>query len=183
MAERRQALKIMGAIGVSCMFPYEADELYGKEQPQHVHEEGQPAPLPTKFKAFNPAEFALVSRMVDLIIPATDTPGALGAGVPFYIDLLAASSNSLLAVLRSGLQWLAGLRFLSLSEAQQIAVLETVSRNAESGDDGDPERFWRAIKSMTADGYYTSKIGLRDELGYKGNTVLDRFPESTVPEH
>ena len=36
---------------------------------------------------------------------------------------------------------------------------------------------------MTADGYYTSKIGLRDELGYKGNTVLERFPESSVPEH
>jgi len=179
MAERRQALKIMGAIGVSCMFPYEADELYGQE---HTHQEGQPAPLPRP-KAFNPAEFALVSRVADLIIPATNTPGALGAGVPFYIDSVVAASDPLLAVVRKGLEWLTGLGFLKLTEGQQIAVLETISKNADAGGEGDPERFWRAIKAMTADGYYTSKIGLRDELGYKGNTVLDHFPESTIREH
>jgi hypothetical protein len=179
MAERREALKIMGAIGVSCMFPYEADELYGQE---HVHQEGQPAPLP-KVKAFTPAEFALVSRVADLIIPATTTPGALGAGVPYYIDSVVAVSEPLRAVMQKGLQWLGGMDFLKLTEAGQIAVLETASKNAEHGGEGDPERFWRAIKSMTADGYYTSKIGLRDELGYKGNTVLDHFPESQIREH
>lgn len=180
MAERRQALKIMGAIGVSCMFPYEADELYGQE---HTHQEGAAAVLPTKLKAFDAAEFALVARVADLIIPATGTPGALGAGVPFYIDMICDANASLKGVMRTGLQWLAGVKFLSLTEEQQIAVLETTSKNAETGGDGEPERFWRAIKSMTADGYYTSKAGLRDELGYKGNTVLDRFPESTIPEH
>jgi len=179
MAERRRALKIMGAIGVSCMFPYEADELYGQE---HTHQEGQPAPLPRP-KAFNPSEFALVSRVADLIIPATNTPGALGAGVPFYIDSVVAASDPLLAVVRKGLEWLTGLGFLKLTEVQQVAVLETISKNADAGGEGDPERFWRAIKAMTADGYYTSKIGLRDELGYKGNTVLDHFPESTIREH
>ena len=34
---------------------------------------------------------------------------------------------------------------------------------------------------MTADGYYTSRIGLVQELGYKGNTVLRQFPECTHP--
>jgi hypothetical protein len=180
MAERRQALKIMGAIGVSCMFPYEADELYGQEQ--HVHREGPPAPLPP-VKAFNKEEFALVSRVADLIIPATSTPGALGAGVPFYIDSVVAASDPLRAVVQKGLQWLAGLGFLKLTEAGQIAALEALAKSAENAGDGDPERFWRAIKAMTADGYYTSKIGLRDELGYKGNTVLDHFPESQIREH
>lgn len=181
MAERRQALKIMGAIGASCMFPYEADELYGQDP--HTHQEGEPAPLPVALKAFTAGEFALVSRVADLIIPATDTPGAAGAGVPQYIDMLCAANQSLRAVIRTGLEWLSGMRFLTLSEAGQIAVLEALSKRAESGDAGNPERFWRAIKSMTADGYYTSKTGLRDELGYKGNTVLDRFPESQIPEH
>ena len=179
MAERRQALKIMGAIGASCMFPYEADELYG----QHAHQEGAAAALPTKPKAFDAAEFALVSRVADLIIPATDTPGALGAGVPYYIDMLCASNHALRAVVATGLALLAGMHFLNLAEADQIAVLETLSKNAESGGAGSPEQFWRAIKSMTADGYYTSRIGLRDELGYRGNTVLDHFPESSLPEH
>jgi hypothetical protein len=176
--ERRQALKIMGAIGVSCMFPYEADELYG----QHVHQEGEPAALPQR-RAFTEGEFALISRVADLIIPETDTPGALKAGVPFYVDAVCAESDPLMLVVRKGLAWLAGTGFLKLGETEQVALLQTLSKEAESGSDGDPERFWRAIKSMTADGYYTSKIGLRDELGYKGNTVLDHFPESTVREH
>jgi hypothetical protein len=29
---------------------------------------------------------------------------------------------------------------------------------------------------MTADGFWTSKQGLVDTLGYKGNTVLAEFP-------
>ena len=177
--ERRQALKIMGAVGVSCMFPYEADELYG----QHTHNAGTEAALPTKPTAFNTTEFGLIARVADLIIPATDTPGAVAAGVPYYIDMICAANTQLRATLATGLRWLAGTRFPGLVEADQIAILETVSKSAESGNDGEPERFWRAIKSMTADGYYTSKIGLRDELGYKGNTVLDHFPESAVPEH
>jgi len=169
----------MGAIGVSCMFPYEADELYG----QHVHEaDGKEAPLP-KPRAFNPAEFALVSRLTDLIIPATDTPGALGAGVPYYIDAVVSASDGLRMVMKAGFDWLFGVRFMSLAEPEQIAILEATSKAAEAGGEGEPERFWRAMKSMTADGYYTSKIGLRDELGYKGNTVLDHFPESTIREH
>ncbi|HEY3741109.1 MAG TPA: gluconate 2-dehydrogenase subunit 3 family protein [Bryobacteraceae bacterium] len=176
--ERRRALKMMGAISVTCMFPYEADELYG----QHVHEEGKPAPLPP-VRVFHPAEFALISRVSDLIIPATDTPGALGAGVPFYIDSVCAASEPLLLVMRRGLEWLAGTGFPKMDEAGQIRVLTELSAGAETGGDREPERFWRAIKSMTTDGYYTSKIGLRDELGYKGNTVLDRFPESTIREH
>ena len=45
------------------------------------------------------------------------------------------------------------------------------------------DQFWISVKNLTADGYYTSKIGLRDELGYKGNTVLSEFPSCEIPEH
>ena len=43
--------------------------------------------------------------------------------------------------------------------------------------------FFRLLKNLTADGYYTSRVGLIDELGYKGNTALSQFPSCTVPEH
>ncbi len=33
MQTRREALKIIGAVGVTCAFPFSANELYG----QHVH--------------------------------------------------------------------------------------------------------------------------------------------------
>lgn len=42
--------------------------------------------------------------------------------------------------------------------------------------------FFRLVKNLTADGYYTSRVGLIEELGYTGNTVLASFPSCTVPE-
>ena len=46
-----------------------------------------------------------------------------------------------------------------------------------------PVRLFRLIKNLTADGYYTSRIGLIDELGYTGNTALASFPSCTISEH
>jgi hypothetical protein len=54
---------------------------------------------------------------------------------------------------------------------------------ARDRDSGLPVRFFRLVKNLTADGYYTSRLGLLEELGYTGNTVLARFPECSVPEH
>ena len=39
MKSRREALKIIGAVGVTCAFPFSANELYG----QHVHPSGEAA--------------------------------------------------------------------------------------------------------------------------------------------
>ena len=44
-----------------------------------------------------------------------------------------------------------------------------------------PVRFFRLIKNLTADGYYTSRVGLLEELGYSGNTYLPGFPQCSVP--
>ncbi len=69
--------------------------------------------------------------------------------------------------------------FLELTEAQQVEILTSLSQ-APAGADA---AFFRAIKNLTADGYYTSRIGLVEELGYNGDAVLASFPESTIPEH
>jgi hypothetical protein len=53
----------------------------------------------------------------------------------------------------------------------------------EPGDPRMPVGFFRLIKNLTADGYYTSRIGLLEELGYTGNAVLSRFEPCAVPEH
>jgi Gluconate 2-dehydrogenase subunit 3 len=50
-------------------------------------------------------------------------------------------------------------------------------------DPASPVRLFRLMKSLTADGYYTSRIGLVDELGYTGNTALASFPSCTIREH
>jgi hypothetical protein len=187
MGDRREALKIIGAIGTTCAFPFASDELYG----QHVHPAaGKQAPVAAP-KYFGAADFAMVSRIADLIIPQTETAGAVAAGVPGYIDLLVSESDAHQKVFRAGLDSLnaqaksSGAKsFVDLSEEQQIEMLTPLCDAADQGHlETDAAKFFRAIKSMTADGYYTSKAGLVDELGYAGNTVMAAFPACEVPEH
>ena len=54
---------------------------------------------------------------------------------------------------------------MQLTEAQQIAMLEPLCDAADEGRASTQgELFFRAIKNMTADGYYTSKAGLSRSL-------------------
>jgi len=183
MADRREALRIIGAIGATCAFPFSSGELYG----QHAHPpEGKQADA-GKPQFFQPGEFAVISRVADLIIPATDTPGAVGAGVPAYIDMVVRGNEQHQAVFRAGLAYLSSQSdgdFLALTEVRQIAVLTALSNAVDKGDlKGPGEKFFRAVKSMSADGYYTSKVGMSVELGYHGGTVLSEYPSCEVPEH
>jgi hypothetical protein len=197
MKSRREALKIIGAVGVTCAFPFSANELYG----QHVHPSGeaalQEAKPPSAPRFFTPAELLVISRLTDLIIPPTETPGAAAAGVPQYIDLVVNEDPKLQGIFRQGLPRLDAMSesrfsssaFLQLTEAQQIEILTSLSEAAEQKARpkqnvvGSDAAFFKAIKSLTADGYYTSRIGLLQELGYNGDTYLAAFPESRIPEH
>jgi Gluconate 2-dehydrogenase subunit 3 len=49
--------------------------------------------------------------------------------------------------------------------------------------DTDRGRFFRLIKDLTIDGYYSSRSGLVEELGWHGNTFLSEFKGCTHPEH
>jgi hypothetical protein len=188
MASRRESLKIIGAIGTTCAFPFSADELYG----QHVHVSNpQPPEGPYTPKFFSADEFETLSRVTELIIPTTDTPGAIGAGVPRYIDGVVSANPEHKKRFRDGLAWLnheSARRyrktFAKLTESQQIKLLTPLSEAVDSGGKmGVGERFFEMVKNMTADGYYTSQIGLVRELGYSGNTALDKFPSCEIPEH
>lgn len=172
---RRETIKIIGAIGIQCAFPFAGDELYG----QHQHPAPQRTADPGPPKHFNPEQFQILSRVTELIIP-----GSVKALVPNYIDLVVRSNNTHQQTYAEGLAWLAKLKFLGLSEKQQLALLEPLCAAVDRGDIGTMEqRFFRAAKNMTADGYYTSRDGLLEELGYKGNQVLAEFPECKLDEH
>ncbi|MEO7651984.1 MAG: gluconate 2-dehydrogenase subunit 3 family protein [Bryobacteraceae bacterium] len=188
MANRRESLKIIGTIGATCAYPFSADELFG----QHVH---VAAPLaaakgPYTPKFFHAAEYAMLSRITDLIIPKTETPGAVEAGVPEYIDAIVHVNTGQRTKFRKGLEWMDresrrrfGRKFLQLSEVQQVDILTPLCAAADAGKAATAgERFFQVVKNMTADGYYTSRVGLVQELGYAGNTVLERFPEC-IHEH
>jgi gluconate 2-dehydrogenase gamma chain len=172
-SDRRSLLKIFGAIGATCAYPFASDELYGQTA----------APLPeTAPRFFNKMDFAVISRLADLIVPETDSAGAVRAGVPQYIDMVVSRNAEQQAVVADGLHWLAGKKFMQLDEAAQYAVLEPLCEAADSGDlRARNVQFFALIKSLTADGYYTSRTGLIDELGYKGNAPHAAFPG--CPEH
>lgn len=168
-SDRRSLLKIFGAIGATCAYPFASDELYGQTT----------APAPeTALRFLNKSDFVVISRLAGLIIPETDSAGAVRAGVPEYIDTVVARNTDQQALVADGLHWLAANNFMQLDEAAQYALLEPLCEKADSGDlRARNVQFFAFIKSLTADGYYTSRAGLIDELGYKGNTPHAGFPE------
>lgn len=186
MSDRRETLKILGAIGATCATPFSSNELYG----QHADHNGAPLvqlQMPAAPKHLSADEYKLISRLTDLIIPTTNTPGAVAAGVPQYIDQVAGGNAGMRQLIVRGCIWLnehsekqQGKRFLDLVEEQQIALLTPICERADTLTDGDQSdlgaRYFKTVKSLTADGYFTSKIGLVDTLGYTGNTVLNEYP-------
>ena len=187
-SDRRSVLKIMGAIGATCAYPYAGDELFAQAPPEHQHQHSAAPHDAARF--LGEADFRTISRIADLIIPETNTPAASGAGVPSYIDLVIARDEEQQQLVADGLRWLdaeaggqAGKKFMDLSEDAQIGILEPLCQAADAGNSlARNVRFFALIKKLTADGYYTSKTGLIDELGYQGNMVLSSFP-GCVHEH
>lgn len=120
------------------------------------------------------AELEWLKAVVDAIIPRTDTPGASDAGVPAYIDRRLAANPEMAQSFRAGMKAFdAGAAFPSLSGQRQ---LELLNAHAETP-------FVRMLKGLTVDGYYSSREGLSEELGWHGNTYLTEFKGCTHPEH
>lgn len=181
-SDRRSLLKIIGAVGATCAYPFSSDELFGQTSPA--------PPTDRAVRFFNQDDFATISRIAELIIPKTDTAGAVEAGVPEYIDLVISRNTDRQLVMADGLRWLdaqarkaAGKPFVDLSERRQLAILEPLCEAADAKDlRARNVQFFALMKSLTADGYYTSQIGLLKELGYTGNQALASFPEC-IHEH
>jgi gluconate 2-dehydrogenase gamma chain len=197
-AGRRDALKIIGTIGATCAYPFSADELYAQHTGHAGAAEGKATLPPPSF--FAARDLETVTRIADLIIPKTGTAGAVEAGVPAYIDFVVGNNKQAQALFKRGLAWLDSAakrtgkaRFVELDETGQVAILQPLSDAADAVATPPPGyrrgarplkqkpevAFFRAIKGLTADGYYTSEHGLIAELGYNGNTVLAEFPTCT----
>ncbi len=95
-----------------------------------------------KPSVFTPEQDAAVVALTEIIIPATDTPGARQAGVNRYIDLLlqhgpAGERDRFIA----GLEWLDGYAtkksghpFAKLTSAEQTAILTDLDSAAGTPD-------------------------------------------------
>ncbi|WP_420143038.1 gluconate 2-dehydrogenase subunit 3 family protein [Sphingobium sp.] len=132
-----------------------------------------------------PAEKLLLARLSDLVIPVTDTPGALAVGVPAFVALAlrhglddtapqsAGRVNMgndhgglpLLEDVGKQLDRQAGASFLDLPPDRQFAILESYDAAAFGGDQKDHP--WKKIKALILTGYYTSEVGASRELQYE----------------
>ncbi len=142
----------------------------------------RPQTKPPKF--FTVLELALVDELSELIIPTDDhSPGARAAKCGEFIDgrLAELPDAEVKQQWREGLASLNRLStemhklpLLKASAEQRIALLTRIA--AGERDPKTPEeKFFVELKTRVAHAYYTSKIGLRQELEYKGNTYLREF--------
>jgi Gluconate 2-dehydrogenase subunit 3 len=133
---------------------------------------------------FTREEFAMVDEIGELIIPTDEhSPGARAAGCAAYIDARLAESwtEEPKTEWRSGLkaidavsQEMHGKPFMQATPEQRVAVLTAISKN-EKDPKKPEERFFREIKSRTVHAYYSSKIGIHQEMAYKGNVPIKEF--------
>ncbi len=159
MKTRRSALKSIAAAAVA---------LPAAAQHQPVEISAAYAP-----KVFDASQMKTVARLVDLIIPRSETPGASDARVHEFIDRALSKNGSRREQFLAGLQQLNDLRFDALTEEEQIEQLKRISDTP----------FFKLLKDMTVDGYYTSKEGLTQELGWNANTYVAEFKGCVHPEH
>jgi len=135
------------------------------------------APKVARF--FNKQEMALLAQLVEQIIPRSDTPGAADANVHYFVDFQAHTNPKLGAQLKKDLAWVRKQGFAKADAAGQVALLTGWSQAKGTA----PYRVFKQIKDLTIDGYYGSKEGLTQELGWNANTFLREFKGCTHPEH
>jgi len=135
--------------------------------------------------ALSAHEYATLERLTDLIIPVENgAPGAVQAGVAAWIDMLAGANAQLKTIYADGLAWLdtamkdrSATDFMSAPPAQQTAMLDLIAYQRNQSPDVAPGiQFFTWARRMTVDGFYTSRIGMRDI--YLGNSPSATY---TVP--
>ncbi|SRR6266566_15442 len=122
---------------------------------------------------FTPEENHLLDQLMEMVIPADDhSPGAHAAHVSLFADLMVSTSSA--AVQK---QWREALKLIQ-EESAKSSLAEALAKSAanEGHPTSDLERFFRALKHMTVNGYYTSSIGIHQDLQYQGNAYLTAFP-------
>lgn len=122
-------------------------------------------------------QFALVERLIDVMIPETDTPGAHATGVHYFIDLMLeewasterqARYTSGLSEMNDRLNEIGGADFVESSQSDQLNTLQALDSAAFAADSEDA--FYPELKKLVLFGYYSSETGATVELQYEALT-------------
>jgi len=124
----------------------------------------------------------LTSLLTELILPTTDTPGAIAAGVPAFVEQVVtewyrpaerAAFLAGLAALDAEAQRRHGTAVAACTPPQRRALLEWSHQQAgdyrppqfRTAPDTQAPFFWQ-MRELTIVGYYTSRVGATAELRY-----------------
>lgn len=175
--QRRDVLKLLGSTVALSALPREALAALIEANAAATQSGG--------LKTLNAHQNATVVMISEMIIPETDTPGAKGAKVNEFIDLLLSEWFEP----EETKQFLAGLEqvdtqsrtrfsasFVDCSEAQRTEMLKELDaaamlfpqkqkEAARTAAAPPPMDFFYQMKKLTLAGYYTSEIGFVKELG------------------
>ncbi len=175
---RREILRLLSATAITPMVSPDLYAMLRQAQPSSNY----------RLQTLDVHQNETVVAMMDLIIPATDTPGAKEAKVNEFVDVILtgwatpAERDRLLAGL-GDVDRLSGTlfskKFVEASTEQQTALLRSLddavdwAHGPDSNEDGDGSieydmrlrgEFFRVFKALTLYGYYTSEIGFTQEL-------------------
>jgi hypothetical protein len=183
---RRNVLKSlsMGAMASSVLrvIPLEAAE-YTHKMIAAEKTEAKGAYTPKFFPA---EQYKTLQALCETIFPAdAECGGAIEAGAPEFIDLLSSENAEYQLKLGGGLMWLDaacedgyGQAYLACEPRQQKEMLDRIAYRKNAVSDKSLSQgveFFAFLRDLTADGFFTSKIGI-EYLGYIGNAYLTDFP-------
>ena len=187
--DRRKSLKLIatGAVAVPAVIagcttadkkvaePEKTDASFALDRnPDELKYENE---LLAKEQFFTPHEMATITILADIIIPRDEVSGSASeARVPEFIEFIVKDMPTHQVPMKGGLRWLDmhclklhEKAFKDCTEAQRIAVVDQIAYPKKATSDVKPGvAFFTLMRNLTATGFYTSQIGVKD-IGYVGN--------------
>jgi Gluconate 2-dehydrogenase subunit 3 len=116
---------------------------------------------------FSEEDMRRLAILVDLILPATDSPAASMAGTHEFIDLAlsACATPQQQQAMRAGLAALIAEGFDAMSQQERSALLQRRAQADISLPYG--QSFFKILKDYTLTGFFHSEIGATQALAYE----------------
>jgi Gluconate 2-dehydrogenase subunit 3 len=142
---------------------------------QRAGSAGEAFPRSPSHFDFSESARRFVGAVADAMIPETDTPGAMSAGVVDFVGFMLGNWFSAeecgqfmdgMAALDALSREKYGVDFASCGKNDQTILLTVLEREALEANSGllDPKAFIARIKLLILTGYYTSEVGASVEL-------------------
>jgi len=189
--QRREVLRILGTAAAAAQFPGFSKWAFACGHVGNARLQIKPTSYNPQF--FTAAEYAMVERLADIIIPNDGTPGAKEAGVAEFIDFMVANDPEVQYEFRTGLTWLNayvarkdGKHFMELTAEQQTSLLEPLGfKDKAQPNEEDGRRFFHLMRRYTVTGFYTSEVGYQalDNPALKFYAESPECPHKGDPEH